>query len=1698
MATDAEVFGGKALSDADVFGPTSTEDSFGTKARLVGQDVARRAGDVLQLPAAVGDMILGAPANIVGRVKGAGAAINEFLQGGKRSDMEAADTAARNLGVFESFKTPFQSAVKSLTGAEHYDQRIVEEAFTAASEAVAKKSGGVLTAHGVEMLLGSTLDALGVKGISPTVKAARARAIESAAKRDLAKRPPPEGALTDAEVFAEPKPDLSSIPEPVEVTPKVLKEIFAKAKDPVNAVDNLFAAAREGRFPLKPLEEPKPGDVGAEAGKVTKTKLPDESIIIGDSATTGMRKIILGEEPTLTAEERIALQDVIKPRQLVDSSGKPFARGQEGMSDARMAALLAGLGLGTTAGLLGFRKFFPEEFEEVRARIRRATGMDAETKPLPSEIKKNDRDWKNWNDRFPIEGPDGVPVAGAEDFLGPLAVGMAVKGKGGMWHPEAVTRLTNPLREKLSVMGLGPDAPIAEARNEASAAWSDRAVRNYLNKHAGTETDPLKDVEVPFGEGVKRWEELTDQIIVGKSSERFPVEGAKAGETVWDAKQGYSAGELAANEPGVAHRTAAYNAIQAQLSHVGDYLRQNVAPEKLAQYDLVRAVKETAKNDERVAKEMERAAGDSTKQLPVYKEYPDGFKWVELKLPEKLTPEQARGVRPLTAEEWGDLHKWSDLRKAIKEHPELYVEALNKGEVPYKAIDKSGKAIQNSYTQEHAIGKTPEEAYLAGRLAEEGNALGHCVGGYCDSVASGESKIYSLRDAKGKSHVTVEVDENPRTAADAQNPDYLSSIVQIKGKQNRAPVAAYLPYVQDFVRNAPSTPPKRMLRVGLGKGYEFQADWIERALERHGLPKDLPVEDFDMRSYPEKGDVIDAIQPGDLVVGQHLAFKAKSTEPDYFYNKRNQDLLKTAHAKGADVLLMGEQPDGTQNPKGVLYKAPPLPAKWGEVGDLEGTGLRLTDKGYQTAAEIAQESGVRPGQVDAELARRAGASLRNEMRRAGNLDGPMEPEGPQGQRGSADLRLTAAIAAAGGLAAYFAANPEEADSLKYGAMLGAAGLGGKLKSGAGKFAGGLDYALGALSTRLGNISPALRLRAREYERRVMETTENTLTKVTPMLAILKDTKEGSRLDMALLNGDDATIKAEMSSRPNGAAAWKAMQEVLDSFEQTHKSLGRFREGITTYFPRIVKDLEGLKQTLGQEQKTSLEEALTKAEAKMIKERGRGLTEVETSIIVNNSLQAKPPGSHLPGYAHGRKVEVVTPELRPFYESPVDSFLRYSSAAIQDIEMAKFFGKDLATKKLGSKVMTDTDASIGNIVRQEQEAGNMEYKQANELRTLLKARFEGGEKTPNAAVQDIRNATNIALLGQFGSAATQIGDSMMTVYHHGLMPTLKAVKGKLTGDSQVTTREFGLVNHIAEELGSNRWTGKALQAVFKASGFSAIDQFAKGLNLNAGLLKNQSLAQTAAGRAKLAQKWGQAFGEEFPQLLDDLANKRVTDSVKSLLFSELSDAQPITKAEMPQAYLEHPNGRAMYQMKTYMLKQMDVIRRDAYEQIRDGNYVAGAKNLVAVASALALSNIPGDVIKNWISGRDADLDKIDYVENLLRNFGVSRYSMDQAGAGKPLEVGRDMVLPPYKHYQELYNALKPGATDREERKGVKYVPLVGRAVYDRELGGNEARIRAERLRERIRLRDELESQNPELRQRRLERKARREAKMRGVQ
>jgi len=232
-------------------------------------------------------------------------------------------------------------------------------------------------------------------------------------------------------------------------------------------------------------------------------------------------------------------------------------------------------------------------------------------------------------------------------------------------------------------------------------------------------------------------------------------------------------------------------------------------PESLGKLSVPQAVERVAKiNEWRAAQKAEgdlaRAMNPATK---LHKEYPEGYSWYELKSPD--APPKGWTV---------DDTNWIDPQGGVW------------GDLTYKT-----KALEDA-------------------LKYEGEQMGHCVGGYCPDVSEGRSRIYSLRDKKGRPHVTIEVGGPDDTSPFNRLPDALQlelhnrahklhpeiegggwpldfnesnyektiyklmeepkyqealqqsnpialNIRQIKGKQNRAPSPEYLPYVQDFVRS---------------------------------------------------------------------------------------------------------------------------------------------------------------------------------------------------------------------------------------------------------------------------------------------------------------------------------------------------------------------------------------------------------------------------------------------------------------------------------------------------------------------------------------------------------------------------------------------------------------------------------------------------------------------------------------------------------------------------------------------------------------------------------------------------------------------------------------------------------------------------------------------------------------------------------
>jgi hypothetical protein len=243
----------------------------------------------------------------------------------------------------------------------------------------------------------------------------------------------------------------------------------------------------------------------------------------------------------------------------------------------------------------------------------------------------------------------------------------------------------------------------------------------------------------------------------------------------------------------------------------------NMTKEQLDKTTVEQAVRRLGAYNDKIAAEMAK----NTDGMPVVKDY-GNYKWMQLTEPKPTlpTPDKLPTGFVLSKSSTGGV--WLDTPSG----------ASYSGKTAEDAIKRAYEVDPN------LAGNT--RAKLEKALKYEGDAMGHCVGGYCEDVASGKSKIYSLRDAKGEPHVTIEVKPAPMrdydNAIESLSEEQLNSlqnlsrnlmkqypdinygdadrmafdqlfgslpeqITQIKGKQNMMPKEDYLPMVQDFVKS---------------------------------------------------------------------------------------------------------------------------------------------------------------------------------------------------------------------------------------------------------------------------------------------------------------------------------------------------------------------------------------------------------------------------------------------------------------------------------------------------------------------------------------------------------------------------------------------------------------------------------------------------------------------------------------------------------------------------------------------------------------------------------------------------------------------------------------------------------------------------------------------------------------------------------
>ncbi len=638
-------------------------------------------------------------------------------------------------------------------------------------------------------------------------------------------------------------------------------------------------------------------------------------------------------------------------------------------------------------------------------------------------------------------------------------------------------------------------------------------------------------------------------------------------------------------------------------------------------------------------------------------------------------------------------------------------------------------------------------------------------------------------------------------------------------------------------------------------------------------------------------------------------------------------------------------------------------------------------------------------------------------------------------------------------------------ALGVGAVLATRGKTPKGKTLTRSLIDGVDYTIGVTSTQIKNISEKVWKRAVNFESAVLKNTHRHIVKITPFARVFNKLPKESQdvLTRAILTGrKDVTDRIlEAIGDKDLTEGWRQVRGVLDDIKKDLVEVNRIIPGDFEYYPRIVVNVEGLLTAIGAKSEHPLRVALAEANKKSITSAGRPLTEAEESLIISRYLAGYGEFSNQPGFAKNRGVEEITPELQEFYASPIESLNSYVRTAVEDIETAKFFGKDIITTADGKKVYTNVGESIGQLVRKEMDNG-MKDEDVNKLRELLRIRFLEGNKVPHWSVRAYRDLNYIGLLGQVDSAIVQFGDVPLQIKMQGLMPTLEAIVRSLTNRKLVDMKDFGLQDHITAELLGKGVTTKFLDRVFKLSGFTQIDQFGKNVALNAAVINAAKKTKTEKGIKELQDKWGEALQPgEMKQLINDLQKGEMSDIVMDMAFAELSRTQPVSRLELPPAYLNNPNGRILYSLKSFTIKQLDLARREGWNEIKKGDaksIARGAKNLFDIALIMGLAGASTGMVRDFLLNREVDFEATDITDNILKVYGMSQFFMDRAlGVSKEdarirraegdiyaraqeSDIGQaalGLIAPPYKMYSEFVRA---------DPDFSKYFPVIGRMYH----------------------------------------------------
>ena len=567
-----------------------------------------------------------------------------------------------------------------------------------------------------------------------------------------------------------------------------------------------------------------------------------------------------------------------------------------------------------------------------------------------------------------------------------------------------------------------------------------------------------------------------------------------------------------------------------------------------------------------------------------------------------------------------------------------------------------------------------------------------------------------------------------------------------------------------------------------------------------------------------------------------------------------------------------------------------------------------------------------------------------------------------------------------------------------------------------------------LSTRAKRISPKLRNVLRKYEFTLSNELNKKYDKVRPFMDLWKNISEDDIIafDFALKN-DYVAKQLEIVDKYNARKEWEAVRETLENIYDDALNAGLDINWRPDYFPRKVKDVDGFLSYLHNAPEwTRFQQAISEAGLD-------GATAEEQAEFLNKYLRGFVKVDLMPnryGSEKERKIDIIDNEMNQFYAPSIEALVGYIEGLNSRIVSSKFLGK-------GANI----EESIGGYLTYLLNNNIIAPEQIDEARNILRARFDA-RGVSNPWLANMRNYSYMYTMGGINSAITQIEDLSVSMYKAGVWNTLTtAMESK-----RITKKDLGL-DSISAEFVEQSKSASYLNKLFKLTGLDGIDSFGKETLVNAELKKFQKMSDET-----LREYIEPIMEEETNATIQDIRNNNISDNVLYLMFSELSDVQPISLSELPEFYNRGGNLRILYMLKSFALKRIDIFRNECVDKIKskDFNQVKeGMQNLLKLSALMVICGTSKDWLIDLLYGRETDMSER-VLNNILGLVGLSKFQIYQAKEKGFTGTVKDIVVPPlFAVFDDLFTDVAKGVQGKREIKDFevwKGIPLVGRFYY----------------------------------------------------